>query len=33
MLRAQAPAGVRTVWDGIYTDAQAARATGTFNAS
>ena len=21
----------RTVWDGVYTDAQAARATGTFN--
>jgi mono/diheme cytochrome c family protein len=33
VLRAQAPAGVRTVWDGVYTDAQAARATGTFNAS
>lgn len=29
---AQAPAG-RTVWDGVYTDAQAARAEGTFSAS
>jgi cytochrome c5 len=29
---AQAPAG-RTVWDGVYTDAQASRAEGTFGAS
>ena len=29
---AQAPAG-RTVWDGVYTDAQATRAQGTFGAS
>ncbi len=27
---AQAPPPVRTVWDGVYTDAQAARATATF---
>ena len=33
-LRAQAPgAATRTVWDGVYTDAQAARATATFNQS
>jgi cytochrome c5 len=30
-VKAQAPAPVRTVWDGVYTDAQAARATATFN--
>jgi S-disulfanyl-L-cysteine oxidoreductase SoxD len=33
-LRAQAQsAGGRTVWDGVYTDAQAARAQSTFNQS
>ena len=31
-VHAQAPAG-RTVWDGVYTDAQADRAQGTFGAS
>lgn len=31
LLTAQAPA--RTVWDGVYTDAQAERATATFNQS
>jgi mono/diheme cytochrome c family protein len=30
-VHAQAPAAGRTVWDGVYTDAQAARATATFN--
>jgi cytochrome c5 len=30
LAQAAAPSG-RTVWDGIYTDAQAARATSTFN--
>ena len=29
----QAPAKGRTVWDGVYTDAQANRATGVFGAS
>ena len=32
-LRAQAPGAVRTVWDGVYTEAQASRATATFNQS
>lgn len=32
LLNAQA-AGVRTVWDGVYTDAQAARATAVFSQS
>ena len=33
-VRAQAPASPgRTVWDGVYTEAQAARATPTFNQS
>src|SRR5688572_21397976 len=32
VMTAQAPPG-RTVWDGVYTDAQAARATGIFSAS
>ena len=31
LMNAQAPAAGRTVWDGVYTDAQAARATSTFN--
>jgi mono/diheme cytochrome c family protein len=31
LVSAQAGARVRTVWDGVYTDAQAARATATFN--
>jgi mono/diheme cytochrome c family protein len=31
LMNAQAPAAVRTVWDGVYTDAQAARGTATFN--
>jgi len=30
---AQAPNGQRTVWDGVYTEAQAARGTGVFNQS
>ena len=30
---AQAPAQGRTVWDGVYTEAQAARATSVFGAS
>lgn len=30
---AQAPAQGRTVWDGVYTEAQATRATATFGAS
>jgi S-disulfanyl-L-cysteine oxidoreductase SoxD len=30
---AQAPAAQKTVWDGVYTDAQADRATGTFGAN
>ena len=34
LLHAQAPAGKpRTVWDGVYTEAQAARATATFSQS
>jgi mono/diheme cytochrome c family protein len=33
LLRAQAPAPGRTVWDGVYTDAQAARGTQAFGAS
>ena len=32
LLKAQA-AGVRTVWDGVYTDAQAARGTSAFSQS
>jgi mono/diheme cytochrome c family protein len=31
--RAQAPGGARTVWDGVYTEIQASRATATFNQS
>ena len=31
--RAQDAPAVRTVWDGVYTDAQAARATGTFGST
>jgi S-disulfanyl-L-cysteine oxidoreductase SoxD len=30
---AQAPAAQKTVWDGVYTDAQADRANGTFGAN
>ena len=33
ILRAQAGAQARTVWDGVYTDAQAERARGTFGQS
>ena len=33
VLLSQEPAKGRTVWDGVYTDAQAARATGVFGAS
>jgi quinoprotein glucose dehydrogenase len=33
LVNAQAPAAPKTVWDGIYTDAQAERATGTFSQS
>jgi mono/diheme cytochrome c family protein len=33
LIHAQAPPVGRTVWDGVYTDAQAARATATFNAT
>ena len=32
LLKAQAP-GVRTVWDGVYTDAQAARGSSAFSQS
>ncbi len=32
-LRAQAASAARTVWDGVYTEAQASRATATFNQS
>jgi mono/diheme cytochrome c family protein len=32
-LRAQAASAARTVWDGVYTEAQATRATATFNQS
>ena len=31
LMNAQAAGARRTVWDGVYTDAQAARATATFN--
>ena len=31
LTKAQAPGAGRTVWDGVYTDAQAARATSTFS--
>jgi len=33
IVRAQTPAPGRTVWDGVYTDAQAERARGTFSQS
>jgi S-disulfanyl-L-cysteine oxidoreductase SoxD len=33
LMTAQAAPPVRTVWDGVYTDAQAARATGTFGST
>lgn len=33
IVSSQAPAKGRTVWDGVYTDAQATRATGVFGAS
>jgi len=33
VVSSQAPAKGRTVWDGVYTDAQATRATGIFGAS
>src|SRR5215211_258022 len=32
-IAAQDAPKVRTVWDGVYTDAQAARATGTFGST
>src|SRR5437899_1081063 len=32
-LRAQTASAARTVWDGVYTEAQASRATATFNQS
>jgi mono/diheme cytochrome c family protein len=31
LMKAQAAGARRTVWDGVYSDAQAARATATFN--
>ena len=33
IVSSQTPPSVRTVWDGVYTDAQATRATGIFGAS
>ena len=33
LVSSQAPAKGRTVWDGVYTEAQAERATGVFGAS
>ena len=33
MVSSQTPSKGRTVWDGVYTDAQATRATGVFGAS
>jgi mono/diheme cytochrome c family protein len=33
IVSSQTPAQGRTVWDGVYTDAQATRATGVFGAS
>ena len=33
LVSSQAPARGRTVWDGVYTEAQAERATGVFGAS
>ena len=33
LLSSQEPPKTRTVWDGVYTEAQAARATGVFGAS
>ena len=33
IVSSQTPAPGRTVWDGVYTDAQATRATGVFGAS
>ena len=33
LVSSQAPQKPRTVWDGVYTDAQATRATGVFGAS
>ena len=33
LLNAQAADKPRTVWDGVYTEAQAARATATFSQS
>ena len=33
LVSSQAPAKGRTVWDGVYTEAQATRATGVFGAS
>ena len=33
LVSSQAPTKARTVWDGVYTEAQATRATGVFGAS